>query len=236
MKKIVLILLCLTGASVFSIVFAQDIINSKTVDELFEMNLDKFLKVVITLSKLPQSESSATQKVDLIDETEIETTVSGNRNICEAISKLPGTSVSVLSRNDANWGTYGGIGKKYSTYMLQGLPIDAFIDPLSLDYLFGRNKFADRTLFPMPNLILLDLKMPDIDGFEVLCQIKNTDKIKRIPVVIITSSKEEGDCALSYDIGANSYLLKPVLFHGFIDVVKKINDYWLTLNIGAPEG
>jgi iron complex outermembrane recepter protein len=59
--------------------------------------------------------------------------VSGNRNICEAISKLPGVSVSVLSRNDANWGTYGGIGPKYSTYMLQGLPVDAFVDPMSLD-------------------------------------------------------------------------------------------------------
>lgn len=105
----------------------------------------------------------------------------------------------------------------------------------ALDYLFGRDKFADRRLFPMPNLILLDLKMPGIDGFEVLRQIKNTDKLKRIPVVILTSSKEEGDRTLSYDIGANSYLLKPVSFDGFTDVVKKIDDYWFTLNIGAPE-
>jgi CheY-like chemotaxis protein len=104
----------------------------------------------------------------------------------------------------------------------------------ALDYLFGLGKYTDRTLFPMPNLILLDLKMPGIDGFEVLRQVKNAEMLKRIPVVILTSSKEEGDRALSYDIGANSYLLKPVSFEGFTDVVKKIDDYWFTLNIGAP--
>jgi len=105
----------------------------------------------------------------------------------------------------------------------------------ALDYLLGRDKFSDRGLYPLPSLILLDLKMPGIDGFEVLRQIKNTEKLKRIPVVILTSSKEEGDRTLSYDIGANSYLLKPVAFNGFVDVVKKIDDYWFTLNIGAPE-
>jgi len=105
----------------------------------------------------------------------------------------------------------------------------------ALDYLFGRDKYANRDEFPMPALILLDLKMPGIDGFEVLRQIKNTEILKRIPVVILTSSKEEGDRALSYDIGANSYLLKPVSFDGFTDVVKKIDDYWFTLNINAPD-
>jgi two-component system, response regulator len=104
----------------------------------------------------------------------------------------------------------------------------------ALDYLFGNGKYADRNEFPIPSLILLDLKMPGIDGFEVLRQIKNTEKLKRIPVVILTSSKEEGDRALSYDIGANSYLLKPVSFDGFTDVVRRIDDYWFTLNISAP--
>lgn len=104
----------------------------------------------------------------------------------------------------------------------------------ALDYLFGRDKYADRAMYPLPNLILLDLKMPGIDGFEVLRQIKSTDVLKRIPVVILTSSKEEGDRALSYDIGANSYLLKPVSFDGFTEVVKKIDDYWFTLNINPP--
>ncbi|MES9827539.1 MAG: response regulator [Candidatus Thiodiazotropha sp.] len=104
----------------------------------------------------------------------------------------------------------------------------------ALDYLFGNEHFADRTKHPLPNLILLDLKMPGVDGFEVLKRVKGTPLIKRIPVVILTSSKEEGDRALSYDIGANSYLVKPVAFSGFIDVVRQIEDYWLTLNIGAP--
>ncbi|MBP7497901.1 MAG: response regulator [Bacteroidales bacterium] len=104
----------------------------------------------------------------------------------------------------------------------------------ALDYLFGNEKYADRVLYPLPNLILLDLKMPGIDGFEVLRQVKNAEKLKRIPVIILTSSKEEGDRTLSYDIGANSYLLKPVSFDGFTEVVKKIDDYWFSLNIGAP--
>jgi CheY-like chemotaxis protein len=103
----------------------------------------------------------------------------------------------------------------------------------ALDYLFGRDKYADRQQFPMPNLILLDLKMPCIDGFEVLRQIKGTHKLRRIPVVILTSSKEEGDRTQSYDIGANSYLMKPISFEGFIEVVKKIDDYWFSLNIGV---
>ncbi len=105
----------------------------------------------------------------------------------------------------------------------------------ALDYLFGRNQFSNRENFPIPTLILLDLKMPGIDGFEVLRQIKSTEKLKRIPVIILTSSKEEADRALSYDIGANSYLLKPVAFNGFIEVVKKIDDYWFSLNISAPK-
>jgi iron complex outermembrane recepter protein len=133
MKKLIIFLLCVTGISTYSVVSAQDTIKNKTVDELFKLSLDDFLNVVITPSKVPQSKDNVTQKVDLIDFREIETTVSGNRNICEAITKLPGASVSVLSRNDANWGTYGGIGPKYSTYMLQGVPIDAFVDPMSLD-------------------------------------------------------------------------------------------------------
>jgi len=105
----------------------------------------------------------------------------------------------------------------------------------ALDYLFGCNKYANRQLYPMPDLVLLDLKMPGIDGFEVLRQIKSTEILKRIPVIILTSSKEEGDRSLSYDMGANSYLLKPVSFDGFVDVVKKIDDYWFSLNISAPE-
>jgi len=106
----------------------------------------------------------------------------------------------------------------------------------ALDYLFGREQYADRSAFPLPSLVLLDLKLPGIDGFEVLRQIKSTPLLKRLPVVILTSSKEEGDRALSYDHGANSYLVKPVSFDGFLGVVRQIEGYWLALNIAPPEG
>jgi len=90
-------------------------------------------EVTITGSKAPQSAGNVTQKIDIIDSREFKGLVSGNRNVGEAIMYKPGSSVTSLSRNDANWGTYGGIGPKYSTYMLQGLPVDAFVDPMSLD-------------------------------------------------------------------------------------------------------
>lgn len=106
---------------------------------------------------------------------------------------------------------------------------------MALDYLFGRDQYANRDAYPLPNLILLDLKLPGIDGFEVLKQIKSTPVLKRLPVVILTSSKEEGDRALSYDSGANSYLVKPVSFDGFLGVVRQIEGYWLSLNVGPPE-
>ena len=104
----------------------------------------------------------------------------------------------------------------------------------AIDYLLGQDKYSDRESYPIPDLILLDLKMPGIDGFDVLERVKSTPVVKRIPVIILTSSKEQGDRALSYDIGANSYLVKPVSFSGFIDVVKQIDNYWLTLNVSAP--
>jgi len=105
----------------------------------------------------------------------------------------------------------------------------------ALDYLFGNGDYADRHKYPLPDLILLDLKLPGIDGHEVLRQVKTTPGLKRLPVIILTSSEEEGDRALSYDNGANSYLVKPVSFEGFIEVVKKIGDYWFTLNVAPPE-
>jgi two-component system response regulator len=104
----------------------------------------------------------------------------------------------------------------------------------ALDYLFGSGMFSDREVYPLPDLILLDLKMPGIDGHEVLRQIKNFAGLKRIPVVILSSSKEEGDRSLGYDNGANSYLVKPVSFEGFLNVVDKIDEYWLSLNIPPP--
>lgn len=104
----------------------------------------------------------------------------------------------------------------------------------ALKYMFAEGKYSDRKTYPLPHIILLDLKMPGIGGFEVLKIIKTTPEIKRIPIIILTSSKEEGDRAMSYDQGANSYLVKPISFDGFLDVVRKITDYWITLNIKPP--
>jgi CheY-like chemotaxis protein len=105
----------------------------------------------------------------------------------------------------------------------------------ALDYVFGQGKYNDRQKYPYPNLVLLDLKLPGVDGFEVLRKIKSSEWVKRIPVIILTSSKEEGDRALSYDIGANSYLVKPITFDGFLDVVRQIEGYWFSLNVSPPE-
>lgn len=104
----------------------------------------------------------------------------------------------------------------------------------ALDYLFGRNQYADRAAHPLPDIVLLDIKLPGLSGLQVLQKIKNTPVLKRIPVIILTSSQEESDRSNGYDFGANSYLIKPVTFENFLTVVKQIYDYWLTLNIEAP--
>jgi len=88
--------------------------------------------VVVTSSKLPKSKGNVTQKVDIIDSTQLEERIYENRNVAEALSYEPGVFVNVLSRNDANWGSFGGLGPKYSTFMLNGLPIDSFVDTMNL--------------------------------------------------------------------------------------------------------
>jgi len=104
----------------------------------------------------------------------------------------------------------------------------------ALQYMFGEGAYADRKQYPLPDIVLLDLNMPGVDGHEVLKRIKSTEKLKRLPVIILTSSKDEGDRAMSYDNGANSYLVKPVSFGSFLNVVKQVSEYWLTLNIKPP--
>jgi len=106
----------------------------------------------------------------------------------------------------------------------------------AMDYLLRSGKSGDQAKHPRPTLVLLDLRLPGMDGFEVLRRIKTDPLLKRLPVIVLTSSKEEGDRALTYDIGANSYLVKPVAFKGFLDVVRKIDDYWISLNVGPPNG
>jgi iron complex outermembrane recepter protein len=90
-------------------------------------------ELVVTESKIPQTEENITQKIDVITQDEIESSVYNNRNLSELFIYQPGTSVSVLSRNDANWGSYGGLGPKYNVYLLDGLPVDSFVDTMSLD-------------------------------------------------------------------------------------------------------
>jgi two-component system, response regulator len=87
----------------------------------------------------------------------------------------------------------------------------------------------------LPDLILLDLKLPGTDGFEILRQLKGTPALRRTPVVILTSSREDEDRAMAYDLGANSYLVKPVSFAGFVSLVTSIDDYWLALNLRPPQ-
>ena len=99
----------------------------------------------------------------------------------------------------------------------------------ALDYVFRRNAFADRT-DKGPRLILLDLKMPRVGGIEVTRALKSDERTKRIPIVIMTSSKEEGDIANSYDLGANSYIVKPLDFTSLAEVARQAGYYWLAIN------
>ena len=104
----------------------------------------------------------------------------------------------------------------------------------ALDYLFAAGKHTGRDLNENPALVLLDLKLPRVDGLEVLRQIRADPRTSRIPVVILTTSQEEQDVAQSYDLGANSYIRKPVDFTQFAQAVEHLGLYWLVLNEPAP--
>ncbi len=100
----------------------------------------------------------------------------------------------------------------------------------ALDFIFARRKFTGRETMDQPKVILLDIKMPKVDGIEVLRQLKSQDASKNIPVVIMTSSKEEQDIIRSYQLGVNSYVVKPVDFEGFAKAVSELGLYWLLTN------
>lgn len=104
----------------------------------------------------------------------------------------------------------------------------------ALDYLFGTGAYAGRDLSIMPEVILLDLRMPKIDGLEVLKRIRANERTKFLPVVILTSSKEERDLVESYKLGANSYIQKPVDFVEFAEAIQTLGVYWLALNVLRP--
>lgn len=102
----------------------------------------------------------------------------------------------------------------------------------ALDYLYRRGLFADRDE-GNPTVVLLDLKMPKVDGLEVLKQVKSDPDMKKIPVVVLTSSHEERDIVESYALGVNAYVVKPVDFHEFVDAIKELGLFWGILNV-AP--
>ncbi len=104
----------------------------------------------------------------------------------------------------------------------------------ALDYLFGTGKYEGRDLSEMPQIVLLDLKLPKIDGLEVLKRIRGNEMTKLLPVAVLTSSKEEKDLVNSYSLGANSYIRKPVDFDQFCESVRQLGLYWLVLNEAPP--
>ena len=102
---------------------------------------------------------------------------------------------------------------------------------LAISYLKGTGQFHDREKYPLPMLILLDLKLPRRSGLEVLAWIREQEPpIRRIPVVVLTSSKQSNDINRAYELGANSYLVKPVAFEGLLDMVKALEMYWFIMN------
>src|SRR5277367_1532361 len=103
----------------------------------------------------------------------------------------------------------------------------------ALDYLYRRGNHAERP-DDNPAVLLLDLKLPKVDGLEVLQQIKSDESLKMIPVVVLTSSREEKDMVASYKLGVNAYVVKPVDFHGFVNAIKELGIFWAVINEPPP--
>ena len=103
----------------------------------------------------------------------------------------------------------------------------------ALDYLYSRGKFSDR-VNENPAVMLLDLKLPKVDGLEVLQRVKSDERLRMIPVVVLTSSHEEKDMMRSYKLGVNAYVVKPVDFHEFVNAVKELGAFWAVVNEPPP--
>ncbi len=100
----------------------------------------------------------------------------------------------------------------------------------ALDFIFSKGAYASREYSPIPKLIILDLKLPKVDGLEILRRLKSDDRTKKIPIVVLTSSQEEKDVIESYRLGVNSYIVKPVNFESFSKAVADLGLYWMILN------
>lgn len=106
----------------------------------------------------------------------------------------------------------------------------------ALDFIFGRGAYSGRNPLVVPKVILLDLKMPKVNGLEVLAELRRDERTKSIPVVVLTSSREDPDIDTCYALGVNSYIVKPVEFDKFFKAVSELGFYWLLLNQGPPNG
>lgn len=106
----------------------------------------------------------------------------------------------------------------------------------ALDFVFGRGQYSDRNPMVVPKVILLDLKMPKVNGLEVLAELRRDERTKAIPVVVLTSSREDPDIDTCYALGVNSYIVKPVEFDKFFKAVSELGFYWLLLNQAPPKG
>jgi CheY-like chemotaxis protein len=104
----------------------------------------------------------------------------------------------------------------------------------ALDFLFCRGEFAGRSFDHPPRLVLLDIKLPKVDGLEVLCAVKGDPRTKAIPVVVLTSSREESDLVESYKLGANAYIQKPLEFDSFRLAIKRVGLFWMVVNEPPP--
>jgi two-component system, response regulator len=104
----------------------------------------------------------------------------------------------------------------------------------ALDFLFARGKYAGRHIEDGPRVVFLDLKLPKVDGIEVLRQVKTDERTKTIPIVVVTSSAEERDRIESYQLGVNSYVVKPIEFDSFVKTITELGFYWMAINKSAP--
>lgn len=133
---------------------------------------------------------------------------------------------------------------QHATLIRAALEASQVVNPLrvvadgdeAIAYLSGDREFANRDQHPMPALVLLDLHLPRVSGLEVLRWMKAEGDIRRLPVIMLTASQEDEDIRQAYDLGANSYLVKPVGFDALLDVVKGLSLYWLVLNQPPTDG